>query len=73
MVNEICSFALVVFAGAAAVILAVYLTDRWLTSPERDKPRLRRPLRVRKIVRKEGPRIRQIDFPDGPAKEVNKA
>lgn len=68
MVNEICSFALVVFAGAAAVILTAYLVDRWLTAPDRAKPRLRRPLRVRKIKQKEGPRIRRIDFPDGAMK-----
>lgn len=51
-------------AGWTADKLAAY------EPPAKAKPRLCRPLRVRKAARKEGPRIRQIDFPDRPGAKL---
>ncbi len=47
MAKEIVSFAATVLAGTAVFTLAVYITDHWLARA--NNPRLRRPLRVRKI------------------------
>lgn len=67
MLNDVSVFALTVFAGAAAVIGAVYFTDRWLTAPDRDKPMLKKPLRVRKIKARFKPAAprRTVVYPDG--------
>ncbi len=61
------TLAIMLFTAAAAG----WIVERVSTYEPRDKPRLCRPLRVKKLKQKEGARIRRIDFPDKPAKEVS--
>lgn len=68
MIDEIMHFALAVFVGTAIFILVVGALNRWLSSAGRDKPKVCRPLKVRRPAQhwepptaKRGPTV----YPDG--------
>lgn len=68
MIDEVCCFALAVFAGTGAFVFTVWFTDRLLTHPGRDRPRVCRSLRVRRPARQWEPPTAQRSvtvYPDG--------